>query len=151
MLPLKLKWILRREFWPQFQSLLKQGTEVGACVCPSGTGTCGHHNSKGTCGHHGATGSHGSPQGTGAGCITLWPVLPLGRDGLGRWKDTVIVSHHAGRQLRDPGDGPHAPVSVPAVIALHSSSCSGNRVLISRRANNLWQDAPSLPVGSLRY
>lgn len=28
-LPLKLKWILRREFWPQFQNLLKQGTEVG--------------------------------------------------------------------------------------------------------------------------
>ncbi|XP_058667897.1 transient receptor potential cation channel subfamily M member 2 [Ammospiza nelsoni] len=27
-LPLKLKWILRREFWPQFQNLLKQGTEV---------------------------------------------------------------------------------------------------------------------------
>ncbi|OXB58661.1 hypothetical protein ASZ78_003628 [Callipepla squamata] len=26
-LPLKLKWILRREFWPQFQNLLKQGTE----------------------------------------------------------------------------------------------------------------------------
>lgn len=29
MLPLKLKWILRREFWPQFQNLLKRGTEVG--------------------------------------------------------------------------------------------------------------------------
>ncbi|XP_067157599.1 transient receptor potential cation channel subfamily M member 2 [Apteryx mantelli] len=28
MLPLKLKWILRREFWPQFQNLLKQGTEI---------------------------------------------------------------------------------------------------------------------------
>lgn len=28
MLPLKLKWVLRREFWPQFQNLLKQGTEV---------------------------------------------------------------------------------------------------------------------------
>nr|XP_021142078.1 transient receptor potential cation channel subfamily M member 2 isoform X3 [Columba livia] len=27
-LPLKLKWILRREFWPQFQNLLKQGTEI---------------------------------------------------------------------------------------------------------------------------
>ncbi|KAJ7421358.1 Transient receptor potential cation channel subfamily M member 2 [Willisornis vidua] len=27
-LPLKLKWILRREFWSQFQNLLKQGTEV---------------------------------------------------------------------------------------------------------------------------
>uniref|UniRef100_A0A663LU42 Transient receptor potential cation channel subfamily M member 2 n=1 Tax=Athene cunicularia TaxID=194338 RepID=A0A663LU42_ATHCN len=27
-LPLKLKWILRREFWPQFQTLLKQGTEI---------------------------------------------------------------------------------------------------------------------------
>ncbi|NWU97559.1 TRPM2 protein, partial [Upupa epops] len=27
-LPLKLKWILRREFWPQFQTLLKHGTEV---------------------------------------------------------------------------------------------------------------------------
>ncbi|NXA55395.1 TRPM2 protein, partial [Nothocercus julius] len=28
LLPLKLKWILRREFWPQFQNLLKQGTEI---------------------------------------------------------------------------------------------------------------------------
>uniref|UniRef100_A0A8C4KNU9 Nudix hydrolase domain-containing protein n=1 Tax=Dromaius novaehollandiae TaxID=8790 RepID=A0A8C4KNU9_DRONO len=28
MLPLKLKWILRREFWPQFQNLLKHGTEI---------------------------------------------------------------------------------------------------------------------------
>ncbi|KAM7106682.1 transient receptor potential cation channel subfamily M member 2 isoform 6-T6 [Ciconia maguari] len=27
-LPLKLKWILRRDFWPQFQNLLKQGTEI---------------------------------------------------------------------------------------------------------------------------
>ncbi|XP_060098023.1 transient receptor potential cation channel subfamily M member 2 isoform X3 [Heteronotia binoei] len=27
-LPQKLKWILRREFWPQFQKLLNQGTEV---------------------------------------------------------------------------------------------------------------------------
>lgn len=33
-LPLKLKWILRREFWPQFQNLLKQGTEVGAHRAP---------------------------------------------------------------------------------------------------------------------
>lgn len=33
-LPLKLKWILRREFWPQFQNLLKQGTEVRAHRAP---------------------------------------------------------------------------------------------------------------------
>lgn len=36
-LPRKLKQVLRREFWPSFESLLTQGVEVGwpACFAPT--------------------------------------------------------------------------------------------------------------------
>lgn len=57
-LPLKLKWILRREFWPQFQNLLKQGTEVGAWRCSGGTGAHRCHSSMGTRRCHCGTGAH---------------------------------------------------------------------------------------------
>lgn len=33
MLPRKLKQVLQKEFWPSFESLLTQGTEVGRPLC----------------------------------------------------------------------------------------------------------------------
>lgn len=37
-LPRKLKQVLQREFWPSFQNLLLQGTEVGGSLCPGPAG-----------------------------------------------------------------------------------------------------------------
>lgn len=91
-----------------------------------------------------------SPGYTGAGCVTPWPLLPLGQNGRGRWRHAVMASHHAGcwEAAQGPRGGLHALVPVPAAIVLHGSSCSGNRVLVFSGAEELCGGAPPPPGAS---
>lgn len=131
-LPLKLKWILRREFWPQFQNLLKQGNEVGGHTDVPGV----LQQYRGTRaplvrGHADTMGARGHPQGTGQG------TSPLGRcshrGGMaGGCRHTAMASHHA------------------SACTFHERSpCGGHGAPVSSGVEELWGNAPA-PLRCLR-
>lgn len=151
-LPLKLKWILRREFWPQFQNLLKQGTEVGGTqlsqywgmrVLPQGHGPVvrgmqattlvqGHTDVMEAGAHGVITPVRGHVDATVSPSVQRQSASPLGHGS--RWEGTAgrgeDVPHQppavlgSGRQPRDPGAWPHT-LSVPAAVALRDPSAAG--------------------------
>lgn len=157
-LPLKLKWILRREFWPQFQNLLKQGTEVGS---QEGAVLQGHVGITLAQGHTGGmvgqaygdittawghvdimvSWGHVDGPGYRGRVLHLLATVPTREEGLGEVKMCHNLGGGVREQARDPRGGLPTPKSVPAAVTPHSSSYSGSRALLSSRTEDLQGDA----------